>query len=149
MLVSLLIKAWVISTEHKILAKYLMQSTDRFCQEMSIALNVSSTCISRWNVTEWFRTYTDHAGLEIPVNSRIALLFSRQIAIGNAGPILALESMGAKQTFLCHSVNIGLINVQTVSEKMLWFGPITSGRAIMFSSEVQTTWEGRKSPFLP
>ena len=47
MLVSLLIKASVISTEHNILVKTLMQSTDRFCQEMSITLNVSSTCISR------------------------------------------------------------------------------------------------------
>ena len=74
-----------------------MQSTDRFCHEMSIALNVSS--ISRLNVTEWFRTYTDHVGLEIPVNSGITSLFSWQIAIGNAGPILALESMRAKQTF--------------------------------------------------
>ena len=35
-----------------------------------------------------------------------------QIAIGNAGPILALESMGAKQTFHCHSVNIGLMYKQ-------------------------------------
>ena len=79
---------------------------------MSIALNVSSTGISRWNVTECFRTYTDHVDLEIPFNSRIALLFSRQIAIGNAGPILALESIGAKQTFRCHSVNIGLMYKQ-------------------------------------
>ena len=58
------------------------------------------------------KTYTDHAGLNIPVNSRIASLFSRQIAIGNAGPILALESIGAKQTFRCHSVNIGLMYKQ-------------------------------------
>ena len=41
--------------------------------------------------------YTDYAGPEISVNSRIASLFSQQIAIGNAGPVLALESMGAKQ----------------------------------------------------
>ena len=80
-----------------------MQSTDRFCQEMSIALNVSSTCI---------RTYTDHAGLNIPVKSRMASLFSQPIVIGNAGPILALESMGAKQSFCCHSVNIGLMYKQ-------------------------------------
>ena len=33
--------------------------------------------------------YTDHAGLEIFVNSRIASPFSRQIAIGNAGPSIA------------------------------------------------------------
>ena len=112
MLVSLLIIAWVISTEHNILVKKLMQSTDKFCQEMSIALNVSSTCISSWNVTECFRTYTDHAGLEIPVNLRIVTLFSQQIAIGNAGPILALESVVAKQTFCCHSVNIGLMYKQ-------------------------------------
>ena len=60
----------------------------------------------------YFRTYTDHAGLEIPVNSRITSLFSRQIAIGNAGPFLASECMGAKQTFRCHSVNIGLMYKQ-------------------------------------
>ena len=46
------------------------------------------------------------------VNSCIRSLFSRQIAIGNAGPILALESMGAKQTFRCDSVNIGLMYKQ-------------------------------------
>ena len=39
---------------------------------------------------------TDYAGLEISVISHIASLFSRQIANVNAGPILALESMGAK-----------------------------------------------------
>ena len=50
---------------------------------------------------------TDHAGLEILVDLCIALPFSRQIAIGNAGPTSALESMGAKQTFGCHFVNIG------------------------------------------
>ena len=33
------------------------------------------------------RPNTDHAGLEISVNSDIALPFSRQIAIGNAGPV--------------------------------------------------------------
>ena len=42
--------------------------------------------------------YTDHAGLEIPVDLRIASSFSRQIAIGNAGPSLALES-GSKTNF--------------------------------------------------
>ena len=31
--------------------------------------------------------YTDHAGLEISVNSRIESPFSRQVAIGNAGPV--------------------------------------------------------------
>ena len=51
--------------------------------------------------------YTDHAGLEISVNSSIASPFSRQIAIGNAGPVSALESMGAKQTFRSHFLNIG------------------------------------------
>ena len=47
---------------------------------------------------------TDHAGLEIYVNSCIAWPFSRQIAIGNAGPTTALESMGAKLSFRCHSL---------------------------------------------
>ena len=56
--------------------------------------------------------YTDHAGLEISVISRIASLFSRQIANVNAGPILALESMGAKRTFRCHVLNIGLMYKQ-------------------------------------
>ena len=51
--------------------------------------------------------HTDHAGLEIPVNSRIASPFSRQIANGNAGPSSALESMGAKRSFRCHLLNIG------------------------------------------
>ena len=51
--------------------------------------------------------YTDHAGLEIPVNSRIASPFSWQIANGNAGPTSALESMGAKRSFRCHLLNIG------------------------------------------
>ena len=51
--------------------------------------------------------YTDYAGLEITVNSRIATPFSRQIAIGNAGPGSALDSMGPKPTFRCHFLNIG------------------------------------------
>ena len=49
----------------------------------------------------------DHAGPEIYVISRIASPFSRQIAIGNAGPTSALESMGAEPTFRCHFLNIG------------------------------------------
>ena len=53
--------------------------------------------------------YTDHAGLEISVNSRIASRISRQIAIGNAGPATALESMGGKRFFRCHFLNIGLM----------------------------------------
>ena len=52
-------------------------------------------------------SYTDHAGLEIPVNSRIASPFSRQIANDNAGPTSALDSMGPKPTFRCHFLNIG------------------------------------------
>ena len=55
--------------------------------------------------------YTDYAGLEISVNSRIASLFSRQIAIGKAGPVLALESMGAKRSFHYCSLNIGLMYI--------------------------------------
>ena len=53
--------------------------------------------------------YTEHAGLEISVNSRIASPFSRHIAIGNAGPSTALDSMGGKQSFRCHSFNIALM----------------------------------------
>ena len=41
----------------------------------------------------------EYAGLEISVNSRIALSFSRQIANVNAGPTSALESMGPKRIF--------------------------------------------------
>ena len=52
--------------------------------------------------------YTDHAGLEISINSRIASPFSLQIAICNAGPTSALESMGAKPSFCCHFLNICL-----------------------------------------
>ena len=51
--------------------------------------------------------YTDHAGLEISVHLRIAWPFPWQIAIGNTGPISALESMGTKPTFRCHFLNIG------------------------------------------
>ena len=55
----------------------------------------------------YIEDYTDHAGLEIPVDLSIASPFSRQIAIGNAGPSLALESMGPKPTFRWHFLNIG------------------------------------------
>ena len=51
--------------------------------------------------------YTEYAGLDISVNSRIASPFSRQIAIANAGPSTALGSMGGKPTFRCHFLNIG------------------------------------------
>ena len=53
-----------------------------------------------------FAPYTDHAGLKTPVDLSIASPFSRQIAIGNAGPTSALESMGANPTFFCHFLNI-------------------------------------------
>ena len=61
-------------------------------------------------------------GLKISANSRIESPFSRQIAIGNAGPGSALDSMGPignagpgsaldsmgpKPTFRCHFLNIG------------------------------------------
>ena len=36
-------------------------------------------------------SYTDHAGLEILIHLSIASPFSRQIAIGNAGPATALH----------------------------------------------------------
>ena len=57
-------------------------------------------------------TYSDFAGLEISVNSSIASLFSRQIANVNAGPVLALESIGAKRYFRCHLLNIAPIYKQ-------------------------------------
>ena len=56
--------------------------------------------------------YTDHAGPEISVNLCIASLFSRQIANINAGPVLALQSMGAKRFFRCNLVNISRIYKQ-------------------------------------
>ena len=56
--------------------------------------------------------YTDYAGPEIPINSRIASPFSQQIAIGNAGPSSALEPMGAKRSFRCHLLNIAPIYKQ-------------------------------------
>ena len=55
----------------------------------------------------YINIYTEYAGLDIDVNSRIVSPFSWQIAIGNAGPSLVLESMGAKPTFRCHFLNIG------------------------------------------
>ena len=49
-------------------------------------------------------------GLEISVNSRIASPFSGQIANSNAGPTTTLQSIGAKQTFHGHFLNIGPTN---------------------------------------
>ena len=62
----------------------------------------------------------DHAGPEISVNLRIASPFSRQIAICNAGPSTALESMGAKPIFRCHFFNIGPIATNSKREKVLY-----------------------------
>ena len=56
--------------------------------------------------------YTDYAGLEIAVKLCIASPYSRQIAIGNAGPTSALDSMGAKGQFRCNLLNIALIYKQ-------------------------------------
>ena len=56
----------------------------------------------------YFFIYTDHAGLEIPVDLCIASPFSLQIAKVNAGPSLALTPMGGKRYFRCHSLNIAL-----------------------------------------
>ena len=63
--------------------------------------------------------FTDHAGLEIPVDLCIVSPFSWQIAIGNAGPILALDSMGPNPTFRC----IALILVLATNSKRekVWF----------------------------
>ena len=67
----------------------------------------------------YFVRYRDYAGLEISVILRIALLFSRQIANVSAGHVLALESMGAKRYFGCHSLNIAL-KYKSKREKV-WF----------------------------
>ena len=56
--------------------------------------------------------YTEYAGLEFPVNLCIAWPFSWQIVNVNAGPTTALDSMGAKHTFRCHSFNIALMYKQ-------------------------------------
>ena len=65
-----------------------------------------------YNYVTSMQWYTDHAGPEIPVHLSIASPFSRQIAIDNAGPSLALESMGPKRSFGCHFLNIALIYKQ-------------------------------------
>ena len=51
----------------------------------------------------------EDAGLESPVDLSIASSFSLQISISNAGPTSTLESMGAKWSFRCNSLNIGPI----------------------------------------
>ena len=66
--------------------------------------------------------YTEyHAGLEISVNS--------QIAIGNTGPVLALESMGAVFSLPFFKY---CSKVQTVSERKFGLGPKKSNRGINF-----------------
>ena len=58
------------------------------------------------------KDYTAYAGPEFPVDLSIASPFSQQIANVNAGPILALESMGAKRNFRCNFLKIALIYKQ-------------------------------------
>ena len=55
---------------------------------------------------------TEYEGLDIAVILCIASPFSRQIAIGNAGPTSALESMGGKPFLRHHFVNIAPIYKQ-------------------------------------
>ena len=69
----------------------------------------TALCKMRENMY-YAKQYTEYAGPEISVNSRIASLFSRQIANVTAGPVLALQPMGAKQYFHCNSFNIGLMH---------------------------------------
>ena len=66
----------------------------------------------RLQYTESLTCNTEYAGPEISVHLCLASLFSRQIAMCNAGPRLALESMGAKRSFPCHFLNIALIYKQ-------------------------------------
>ena len=61
--------------------------------------------------------YTEHS-----VNSHIASGFSGQIANSNAGGTTTLQSMGAKQTFHCHFLNIGPMNKQ-LARKQFSLGP--------------------------
>ena len=50
----------------------------------------------------------EYGGLGFAVNLSIASVFSLQIANVTVGPTSALESMGAKPFFHCHSFNIAL-----------------------------------------
>ena len=96
---------YVIYTSIKLVKlQYILRISEVLTAPIYHASMTAFLCILQ---TVWLKhKYTDYAGLEISVNSRIAWPFSRQIAIGNAGPILTLESMGAKQTFRCHFLNI-------------------------------------------
>ena len=84
-----------------------------------------------------------YAGLEIAVILVIASLFSRQIAIGNAVPTSALESMGAEQQFRFRYCS----NLQTVSEKKYCQGPKKSNRGTNFQCIAPITREGQKTAF--
>ena len=64
--------------------------------------------------------YMEYAGLEILVDLYIASPFSWHKAIGNAGPALALESMGAKPTFRCHSLKKGLMYIQSARTSFVY-----------------------------
>ena len=46
------------------------------------------------------------------MDSGIVSPFTRQIALGNAGPASALQYMGVKRSFRCHPLNIGLMYKQ-------------------------------------
>ena len=72
-----------------------------------ISDEASVSSLEKKNKIKLMLKYTEYAGLEISGVLSIALLFSRRIAIGNAGPSLASESTGAKPTFRCHFLNIG------------------------------------------
>ena len=68
-------------------------------------------------------SYTDHAGLENSVHSRIASSFSRQMANIHAGPTSELGSMVAKLSFRCDSLNIGPTCTNSKQVKALFRSP--------------------------
>ena len=76
------------------------------------AVKTTTRCTKKREFRDPHTPYTEYAGLEIPGNSDIAWPFSRQIAIGNAGPTSALESMGGKPFLRHHFVNIAPIYKQ-------------------------------------
>ena len=68
--------------------------------------------------TNILHLYTDSAGLEIPIDLCIASPFSRQKANGNGGPASALDSMGGKLCFCCHSVNVKIVCLKKSCSRM-------------------------------
>ena len=75
-------------------------------------VSVGSACLTESNLI----TFPHHIGnIRVgvsPVDLRIASPFSLDIVNANASPTSALESIEAKPTFHCHSLNIGVMYTQ-------------------------------------